>query len=746
LKVARSSSEQTLLERITSTGLEAPDRKTAFKQLTSLGRDLLNSQACMLTFVDTSLKRVLRLATASTDAFVERALSDRSFQMDSGGDGINSNVVTSGKILKLVDLTSDGQGVCRSNQARKYHLHSLLAYPLRLQDQVLGYFNHFSKRGDFNRGEEKIIALLGRQTLLVIQKFERDSLSRLNRLLAETTEASGEDDLLASALDGALEMLGVARGWVALLDPKTKIVNITKHHRGNLPRQVSLTMAQGITGRCVQSGKPIRAHDVRSKEWNGVYEAFWPDTLSELAAPIVVENALVRIGTTLDRKPKPLGVINAESSDIGTFLPFDERCLVTVARHVANILERLEGDRKVTALTDIQRRIVGKARWDDVISTLSTSISDTLGYDYVNVSLVNHVTNSIKVEHVVGLPMGKAEDFKASAFHLLDSSDIQADIVRTGNVEVPVLDDVRFDPDLIKVFGLDRIVRVFLPLRAGPARPPLGTVSAGYQTGYTPYIYERDINILKQLTDYAAAALERRLRISLDHVVHEIRAPVVGIRSNVSFLRQRWKRLPELKIARKLEDLGVDCDILEFQARQIEYAFAGGESRSYEFAPVFVYRDVIIKTLSQLLPLFADKKIRPNQFHWAFVNPHKLELWTDRLALSQVIYNLLMNSLKYCGDPSTFFLEVSNSETPDRIALHFADYGIGIPAGLEEMVFEEGFRAPNAVRVSTGSGIGLALARRIARDLGGELSLRHNAEPTAFELSLPKKHVVRGVM
>src|SRR5262249_28100054 len=152
--------------------------------------------------------------------------------------------------------------------------------------------------------------------------------------------------------------------------------------------------------------------------------------------------------------------------------------------------------------------------------------------------------------------------------------------------------------------------------------------------------------------------------------------------------------------------------------RQIEFAFAGGEPRSYEFTRVLVYRDVIIKTINQLRPLFADKGITDQQFHWGFINPHKLEVWTDRLALAQVIYNLLMNSLKYCGDARTFSMEVSNTETTDSIVLSFADYGIGIPAGLETMVFEEGYRAPNAIKVATGSGIGLPLSRRIAQELG----------------------------
>lgn len=456
----------------------------------------------------------------------------------------------------------------------------------------MGYFNHFI--GDdrpFRPDEGQIAALLARQAGLVIQKHERDALSRLNQLLSDMTEAEDESSLLDLVLDGALRIAGTDRGWIAKLNLQTKALEIKKH-RGNPAHLRPLALGQGITGWAAKAGEPVRVHDVRG---HADYQDYWPDTRSELAAPVTVEKARVRVGDDLSHDRKPIGVLNIESPEVGAFLPFEERCLVTVARHAANILDRFEFDGKVAAVSDIQLKIVNMATWEEVIEGLVTSISKTLGYEYVNVSLVHYATDSIKPEHVTGIPAECIADFKREADRRLDSDNIKAHIVRTGKVEVPPRDDSRVDRALLTKYGLEDLVQVFIPLRARPTRPPFGTVAAGYRTSYSIHLYERDINMLKQLVDYAGAALGRRLRMPLDSIVHELMAPVVGLRSNASFLRRRWRHLDATKLALKLDDMVLDADVLDFQSRQIEYALAGERPLAHHFAPTLVYRDVITK-------------------------------------------------------------------------------------------------------------------------------------------------------
>jgi signal transduction histidine kinase len=58
------------------------------------------------------------------------------------------------------------------------------------------------------------------------------------------------------------------------------------------------------------------------------------------------------------------------------------------------------------------------------------------------------------------------------------------------------------------------------------------------------------------------------------------------------------------------------------------------------------------------------------------------------------------------------------------IVVEVSDDGPGIPAELQERVFEEFFRVPTSSNVAKGTGVGLAIARRVARLIGGDLRLR----------------------
>jgi signal transduction histidine kinase len=93
----------------------------------------------------------------------------------------------------------------------------------------------------------------------------------------------------------------------------------------------------------------------------------------------------------------------------------------------------------------------------------------------------------------------------------------------------------------------------------------------------------------------------------------------------------------------------------------------------------------------------------------------------DRDALAQVIVNLLSNAEKYSGDQKEIELElVGPSNGNKTIAVRVLDSGIGVPRGVEEKIFEQFFRAHDSLSSGIpGSGLGLTLARQIARAHGG---------------------------
>ncbi len=109
----------------------------------------------------------------------------------------------------------------------------------------------------------------------------------------------------------------------------------------------------------------------------------------------------------------------------------------------------------------------------------------------------------------------------------------------------------------------------------------------------------------------------------------------------------------------------------------------------------------------------------------------------DRDLLGLAVYNLLENALKFTSERDS--VEVRALEDGRAIIVEVADTGPGIAADDLQGVFEELYRGANA-RGIDGSGLGLALARRIVDLHGGRIAVRsHQGDPrgTVFSLRLP---------
>jgi signal transduction histidine kinase len=108
---------------------------------------------------------------------------------------------------------------------------------------------------------------------------------------------------------------------------------------------------------------------------------------------------------------------------------------------------------------------------------------------------------------------------------------------------------------------------------------------------------------------------------------------------------------------------------------------------------------------------------------------------TDEVALTGILRNLLSNGIKYTDRGE---VRLSVRVNGPRLEIIVADTGIGIPAGLTSHVFEEFYQVPGVRR--GGTGLGLPYARRLARILGGDLTL--TSEPgagTTVVLDLPRQ-------
>jgi signal transduction histidine kinase len=132
-------------------------------------------------------------------------------------------------------------------------------------------------------------------------------------------------------------------------------------------------------------------------------------------------------------------------------------------------------------------------------------------------------------------------------------------------------------------------------------------------------------------------------------------------------------------------------------------------------------------------PLADSRKIR---IDW----PHGLEdlvLWADAARLRQILHILLHNSLKF-SEPGTC-VEVRAVQDAHTTHVSIKDQGVGIDPAHRATIFD-GFQQVHTgnTRRFGGVGLGLAIARGLARKHGGDVSVRSAAGMgSVFTLSLP---------
>ena len=243
--------------------------------------------------------------------------------------------------------------------------------------------------------------------------------------------------------------------------------------------------------------------------------------------------------------------------------------------------------------------------------------------------------------------------------------------------------------------------------------------------------------LLRQSYELArTAAAERRLAAEVDAlrmeataVAHDLRSPLVTIRSYIELVDQgSYGPLP-LEARRALER-AVDASsraqsLVESTLRRhrggatADDALAGLEVTQLDA----VVRDVRISLGAQLAAAAARVEVDPLP-----------AVLGDRETLIRIIQNLVDNALKHAATGSTPRIRISASVFGKRCEIEVRDWGAGIPPEEQERVFTRYERGSR----SDGSGIGLATVRQLTDHLGGQVWIDPSTtDGTSVRLSLP---------
>ena len=121
------------------------------------------------------------------------------------------------------------------------------------------------------------------------------------------------------------------------------------------------------------------------------------------------------------------------------------------------------------------------------------------------------------------------------------------------------------------------------------------------------------------------------------------------------------------------------------------------------------------------------------------VVPPTAKVWGDRVALEQILSNLIENALKYSENDTE--VDVRLTETPAESIIEVTDHGYGIPADQLEQIFER-FRQvdSSSTRSAGGFGLGLFIVKNLVNAHRGSVDVQsEEGVGTTFRIRLPKR-------
>ncbi|CAN5655031.1 hypothetical protein BH23GEM1_BH23GEM1_01630 [soil metagenome] len=239
----------------------------------------------------------------------------------------------------------------------------------------------------------------------------------------------------------------------------------------------------------------------------------------------------------------------------------------------------------------------------------------------------------------------------------------------------------------------------------------------------------------REVAELALVTAERASLAKSDFLAvmsHELRTPLTAIMGYEELLAdgitgpvnpQQAQQLGRIKASAQ-HLLGLIDEILTFS--RIE---AGRETIRLEICDV---NRIIEDSANLVAPLATEKKLG---FVVHLLDPPRF-MRTDAVKVRQMIVNLLTNAVKFT-DAGTVSVRAAASAENVRITVH--DTGIGIASEHLDKVFDPFWQVEQkATRRAGGTGLGLTVTRRLARLLGGDVSVESSmGEGTTFTITIP---------
>jgi signal transduction histidine kinase len=469
------------------------------------------------------------------------------------------------------------------------------------------------------------------------------------------------------------------------------------------------------------------------------------------------------LGVPLIREGTPIGAIVLSRRSIRPFTDKQIELITTFADQAVIAIENVRLFDEVQARTEeLSESLRQQTATAEVLKTISRTAFDlqrvleTLLENAVRICGANHGMifrydgECCRAAAAYNTPPGHLELWERTPIRAGRETTVGRALLDSRPVQIPdVLADPEYDfPQAQELMGFRTVLAVPL-LREGM---PLGTIGL-WKTEVVPFT-DKQIELLTTFADQAVIAIEnvrlfdeiqdknRQLQLASEHksqflasMSHELRTPlnaIIGLTEMMVTNATRFGTEKALEPLRRVNAAGTHLLSLINEVLDLSKIEAGKLELNPE--PVNLARliDEVIGTAGQLAEKNHNRLIVEAQENLGALN-------ADPMRLKQVLLNLLSNACKFTKEGEVALRVRKVADGRDWVELAVADTGIGLTAEQQAKLFQEFTQADSlTARRYGGTGLGLALSRKLARMMGGDVMV--TSEPgkgSVFTVRLP---------
>lgn len=361
----------------------------------------------------------------------------------------------------------------------------------------------------------------------------------------------------------------------------------------------------------------------------------------------------------------------------------------------------------------------------DLIATLPQTVSSTSHQDGVSFpSDENGVKGKVEASSV------SLADMTTSRIRLLDSSgqpvyqwgsyEPEEAALAVPFAEVPVSSPLTswrlqafVPPELVR--GASRSARFSMNASLAAAAVALGLLVVFFWREY-----RRELREASQRVSF------------VNQVSHELRTPLTNIRMYADLLESDLERQPDEATTQSKGRLKVIAEESQRLSRLIGnvLTMARQQRKALTLKPQpAIVDDVIRDVLRQFEPALSRCNVKASLQAAA-----ERTVPVDVDVLEQILVNVVSNVEKYAASGGV--LGIVSIQSNQKTTITISDAGPGIPARQRDAIFRPFYRSSDRLEDAAGTGIGLSIARELARLHGGDLRLIHSDTGACFEVTL----------